>query len=141
MENIRTYLKQIEELLDQIETMTHNQTTILLHQLDNEEEEALSMIEEIITYKDDVIQELTQVEGLFQENYQKNKEVLLQSPSMKEIKERVAAILETKERIEKQEQSNLRLLINKTRTKVEKIEIKPTAQCAINAYKKNQSLT
>ena len=141
METIHTYLKQIEGLLKQIETMTYNQATILLQQLENKEDEALRMIEEIVTYKDEVIQELICIEDLFQESYEKNKEALFKSGAMKEIKQRVAGILDAKERIKKQEQSNLRLLASRGSRRVEKVEIKPNPQRAINAYKKNQSLT
>lgn len=141
MNTILTYLSQIESLLEQIENMTQNQTTILLHQLDSKEDEALNIIEEIVSYKDKVIQELTQVEALFQESYKKNKETLLQSAQIKEIKERVTHILEAKERVTKHEQNNLRLLTSKVGKRPEKVEIKPTVQCAINAYKKTQSPT
>ena len=138
MNTILTYLNQIESLLEQIENMTQNQTTILLHQLGSEEGKALNVIEEIVGYKDEVIQELTQVEVLFQESYQSHREALLQSTLIKEVKERVARILETKERITKQEQNNLRLLTSKISSRPEKVEIKPSAQCVANAYKKNQ---
>ena len=138
MNTILTYLNQIESLLEQIENMTQNQTTILLHQLGSEEGKALNVIEEIVGYKDEVIQELTQVEVLFQESYQSHREALIQSTLIKEVKERVARILETKERITKQEQNNLRLLTSKISSRPEKVEIKPSAQCVANAYKKNQ---
>ena len=138
MNTILTYLSRIESLLEQIETMTQNQTTILLHQLDSKEDEALNIIEEIVGYKDKAIQELTEVEALFQESYKKNREALLQSAQIKEIKERVAHILEAKERITKHEQNNLRLLTSKIGKRPEKVEIKPNAQCVANAYKKNQ---
>ena len=138
MNTILTYLNQIESLLEQIENMTQNQTTILLHQLGSEEGKALNVIEEIVGYKDEVIQELTQVEVLFQESYQKHREALIQSTLIKEVKERVARILETKERITRQEQNNLRLLTSKISSRPEKVEIKPSAQCVANAYKKNQ---
>ena len=138
MNTILTYLNQIESLLEQIENMTQNQTTILLHQLGSEEGKALNVVEEIVGYKDEVIQELTQVEVLFQESYQKHREALIQSTLIKEVKERVARILETKERIKRQEQNNLRLLTSKISSRPEKVEIKPSAQCVANAYKKNQ---
>ena len=138
MNTILTYLNQIESLLEQIENMTQNQTTILLHQLGSEEGKALNVIEEIVGYKDEVIQELTQVEVLFQESYQSHREALIQSTLIKEVKERVARILETKERITRQEQNNLRLLTSKISSRPEKVEIKPSAQCVANAYKKNQ---
>ena len=82
--------------------------------------------------------ELTQVEVLFQESYQSHREALIQSTLIKEVKERVARILETKERITRQEQNNLRLLTSKISSRPEKVEIKPSAQCVANAYKKNQ---
>ena len=141
METIQTYLKQIENLLEQLETMTYNQSTILLHQLEGQEDEVLRMIEEIVTHKDEAIQELVHIEDLFQESYEKNKTALLKSGAMKEVKERVAGILDAKERIKKQEQSNLRLLASRGSRRTEKVEIKPSPQCAINAYKKTQSLT
>lgn len=139
MNTILTYLDQIESLLGQIENMTQNQTTILLHQLGNEADESLTIIEEIVGYKDEVIQELTRIEALFQESYKNNKEALLESTLIKEIKERVARILEIKERITKQEQNNLRLLSSKVSSKPEKVEIKPSAQCVANAYKQSQN--
>lgn len=139
MNTILTYLDQIESLLGQIENMTQNQTTILLHQLGNEADEGLTIIEEIVGYKDEVIQELTRIEALFQESYKNNKEALLESTLIKEIKERVARILEIKERITKQEQNNLRLLSSKVSSKPEKVEIKPSAQCVANAYKQSQN--
>lgn len=141
MENIQAYLKQIAVLLEQIETITYNQTTILANQLEIKEEEILRMLEEIVEYKEEVIQELTQVENLFQIAYQQNKEELIQSGEIRQIKEKVASILQAKERIQKQEQRNLRCLAIKTSQRVEKVEIKPNPQSAINAYKKNQSLT
>lgn len=141
MNQTMTYLKQIESLLEQIENITQNQTTVLLHQLDEDKEEALSYIEEMVNFKDKVIGELTEAEAAFQSGYHSCKEELISSGLIREVKNSVAKILETKERITRQEQNNLHLLNNKVGSKPERVEIRPNAYQVLSAYKQNQAVT
>lgn len=139
MNQMMTYLGQIESLLEQIENITQNQTTVLLHQLDEDKEQALSYIEEMVNFKDEVIGQLTDSELAFQKSYEENREKLISSGHLRDVKTIVARILETKERITRQEQSNLHLLNSKVGSKPERVEIKPNAHQVLAVYKQNQT--
>ena len=140
MQNVFEYLKKIQDLLEQIENITDNQMTILVGDLQNIEEEnrALEFIEEMVSCKDELITELAETEGYFQQAYDKQKEQLIKSNAIKELKVQVQHILHLKEEIARKEQQNMLIMQNHSKKKIDKMTIAPSSNQVVAAYKKQQ---
>ena len=145
MEELFEYLRQIYELLEQIDTITDNQTTVLLapveettKQEDDSEEESLDMIAQMADYKDELMGKLSKLESMFQEQYDRCKQFLNDDQDVKRLKEFVAAILERKEAIVEHEQNNILLLQAHSKKRLEKVSIPQNPKNVSNAYKKQQ---
>ncbi|WP_069998860.1 hypothetical protein [Cellulosilyticum sp. I15G10I2] len=143
MEELVGYLSQIQALLEQVYTITDNQTTILLAPMDTKEEEsnALDMIAQMADYKDELTEELNKLELAFQQKYDELKEVVKYEADLHELKRLVAAILEAKQAIIEHEQSNLLLLQTHSKKKLERVQLPQNPKEAANAYKKQQGKT
>ena len=140
MQNVFEYLKKIQDLLEQIENITDNQMTILVGDLQNIEEEnrALEFIEEMVGCKDELITELAEIEGYFQQAYDRQKEQLIKSNAIKELKAQVQHILHLKEEIARKEQQNMLIMQNHSKKKIDKMTIAPSSNQVVAAYKKQQ---
>ena len=146
MEELFEYLRQIYELLEQIDMITDNQTTVLLAPMeetieqgdDSEEEIALDMIAQMADYKDEITEELVKVEDMFQRQYDNCKQLLENQEEVKKLKRLVAAILERKEAIVEHEQSNLLLLQARSKKQLKRVHISQNPKNVSNAYKKQQ---
>lgn len=132
------YLTEIEDLLLQIDNITQNQNALLLQSSHTDEEEHLNCLEQMVEVKDEVMNRLIEVEALFGESYEKYRQELISSPYMKEIKQRVEGLLAIKERITKQEQSNVLLVKRRSAWQQEPTSIKPNAAQVTRAYKQSQ---
>lgn len=143
MQSVFKYLNRIQELLEQIDTITQNQMTILIGDKENLELEnrALSLVEEMVECKDKIITELTTAEEAFQNVYDINKEALVGSGEIKHVKEQVEKILVMKEEITKREQQNMLILHNQSKKKIEKQKVLPNSNQVAAAYKKQQIKT
>lgn len=143
MQSVFEYLNRIQDLLEQIDTITQNQMTILIGDKENLEVEnmALSLIEEMVECKDKAITELTIAEHAFQNTYDINKEALVESGEIKHVKEQVEKILVLKEEITRREQQNMLILHNQSNKKIEKLKVPPNSNQVAAAYKKQQIKT
>lgn len=135
-------LQEIEAILDQIIGITNNQGTILLseHQDNQEENKSIDLIDTMIQYKSELMNELEKREVLFQSQYNSAKSQLENSALLVTIKKMVTDILRKKEEIVEQEKRNLLILQSNVR-KHEVTKLPKQPQAAIEAYKKTQQKT
>lgn len=138
MEELFGQLRKIDDLLEQIATITSNQTTVLLQPSD-EDEEQLTLIESMVEYKEELINQLQLVEKQFDEGYKQKRELLTNKECVIQFKECVAKILEKKQQIQEMEQNNLRIMQNRSSRGVKRMDILKAPQDVVAAYKKQQS--
>lgn len=147
MKELFEYLARIHELLEQIYTITDNQTTILLSPMEGTEEKdenvALDMITQMMDYKEELTKELFEAEDIFQNEYNRCKQLLNneQEIVVLELKGLVAAVLERKEAIVAREQSNLVLLQARSKKKLEVVHTPQNPKQVSAAYQKQQKKT
>lgn len=141
METLFNLLSKIEELLNQIDSITQNQTTILIASRTNlqEEDDAIDLMNQMVDYKDEIMNELETVEKCFQETYAKEKRNLTNQAIIDELQSRVGGVLKKKQLIMEHEQNNLVIMQQSIRARQEPLEIKPNAGVVANAYKKHQA--
>lgn len=136
MERLFDSLRAVRELLEQIHTITENQTTVLL----GGSEDSLDMLEAMFEYKSNLMSELEEVETTFQGNYQRMKMQLEGRTELITLKKEVGNILELKEEIVVMEQSNLLIMQDRTKKHMAKIEVTPNAKQVTNAYKQQTTM-
>lgn len=143
MKELFEYLGNIEKLLEQIYTITDNQTTVLLAKMDTEEAEngALDMIAQMADYKDELMHQLGRSEKMFQEEYDVCKNLLKEEKDILELQRLVAAVLDAKQAVVEREQSNLLLMQAASKKKLERVYVPQNATEVSNAYKKQQKRT
>lgn len=135
MEKLFESLNQIMELLNQIYTITGNQTTILLDS--KQAGEGLDMIEEMAAYKNDLTTQLEQVEVIFGQQYAEHKADIEDVEIQKLLKQTVARVLELKDKVIQLEQQNVLIMQDLLKRLTEKIEIPKKAEVVSAAYKKH----
>ena len=138
METLLQLLKEIEDLLEQINGLTANQATILLRSVESleEENEMLSILEDMVAYKEALITSVEEKEVAFEALYNKDKGQITNPEDVKVFKHYVASILTKKEAIKEQEQSNVAIMKNRAASKVKPVELPKNAQQVTQAYKK-----
>lgn len=142
MQSLFDCLNKIQELLQQIHDITENQTTILTSSIQADEEvvdDTLSMIEEMVDYKDELINLLTEAERTFQGIYNDHREEIIQSKQMKLVKSEVEKVLKLKDEITKKEQKNVLLLQGQSRKRIERVKVTPNKNQVVAAYRKQQN--
>ena len=137
MQSLFNQLKEIDDLLDQISTITSNQTTILIDS-NTEESEKITLIENMVTYKDELIDKLQQVEILFDKNYKEKREQVTDKKYITQFKQCVSHILIKKQEIQELEQNNVRIMQSQASKSREQIKIQKGAKEVVSAYKKQQ---
>lgn len=138
MESLFNELKEIEDILEQISTITANQTTVLLQTTNEELEEEMSLLETMVDYKEELINKLELVEKSFDMNYKKKREQAASKEYALKFKDCVAKILNKKQEIQDMEQNNVRIMQSRKSRKVEKVEIAKKPNEVAAAYRKQQ---
>ncbi len=143
MEELFQRLKAIIELLEQIKVLTDNQTTVLLSEETSLENESgiLDLVEEMATYKDELMTGLREQEDAFQKVYSLYKEDLASSSQLEEIQKLVGYILQMQEAIVEIEQSNLLLMQKRSKIKLDKVVLPKDNAKVTAAYQKQQKKT
>lgn len=138
MKDLVKILEEIQELLQQICSITANQTTVLLEQggTIEEEEEALSVLEQMVDYKDNLINLVEEKELKFERLYAENKTRISSPEEIKLFKHHVASILAKKEEIKEAEQANVAIMQGRVNRRVKQVELPKNAEQVIHAYKK-----
>lgn len=138
MNELFEQLKAIDEILEQIATITANQMTVLLQSTSENEDEELSLLEGMVSYKDELITKLVEIEILFDNSYKEQREQVHTSGQIGEFKKCVANILEKKEKIQELEKNNVRIMQSKVKKSKQLIKLPKAAQEVTKAYKKHQ---
>lgn len=139
MEILFNQLDKIDELLEQISVMTFNQATVLI-QPNTDEEEKMNLLETMVNYKEEIINELEKVEGQFNNEYSKKREQICSNKDViVKFKERVQKILDKKQSIQEMEENNVRTLCERNSVKLEPVKISKNPNDAVAAYKKQQT--
>jgi hypothetical protein len=144
MEKLFEYLNHIQRLLDQIFTITDNQTTILLTLTGVESEaenEVLDMIAQMADYKEELTKELGIAEEAFQAYYEAHRELVAGEKHVRDMQNLVKGVLDGKQAVIEQEQKNLLLLQAHSKKKLERVQVPQNPGHAASAYRKQQKKT
>lgn len=138
MKELFRQLMEIDCILEQIATITMNQMTVLLQSTQEGQDEVLGILEEMVSYKDELITNLVEVEALFDKRYAEQREQVHASKQIGEFKKCVSNILEKKEKIQELERNNVVVLQSKKQEREKGMKVPKGAQEVVKAYKKQQ---
>lgn len=143
MQELLAMLNEIYALLEQISTITTNQTTILLQSREDadKDNDTLDMIESMIGYKEDLITELTQKEQVFDKAYEPYKGKIKDAEYIKRFKEQVGRIMDMKTAIVEAERNNVLVMQSFAKMKEKQMSIPKAPDAVAAAYKKHQIKT
>lgn len=133
-------LDSIIGLLEQINTITTNQMTVLLSRTleESDEEEKLGLLEQMVEYKEELILEVEKVEIDFDVSYQEYKGKISNKEYISIFKEKVEYILEVKNRIVENEKSNLMIMQSKARRPKQVMSIPKSSKKVAELYKNSE---
>ncbi len=129
-----TMLNKIIELLEQIEGITLNQQQVLC--ADFMEPGDLSMLEEMASNKEDIMNEVEAVEQSFEILYRQLKLNLTSKSYVAKLQERIREVLRLKDSIIRLEHTNMELMERDLQAKLGKLRVKKPAQEVANRYKR-----
>lgn len=140
MDELLNRLDEIYKVLEQIHAITMNQTTVLLESSSSleEENEALDMIDSMVEYKDELINEVNAKEAIFEKSYEKYRGKIKDKVYVEAFKKHVGRILTIKQNIVDAERNNILVMQNIAKKREKPMDIKPSAGEAVAAYKKQQ---
>lgn len=143
MQNLLQMLEEIYKLLEQVSTITTNQTTILLQSREDTEKanEALDMIESMVDYKEELITELINKEQIFDKAYESFKGKINDHEYIKLFKSWVGRIMNMKTAIVEAERSNVLVMQSFAKMKEKQMSIPKAPDAVVAAYKKQQVKT
>lgn len=143
MQQLLKQLDYIYELLEQIETITTNQTTVLLqsNEEDSSEVEAVEFLESMFNYKEEIINELEKAEAIFQESYEPYRGKITDKAFIEMIQSKIASIMAKKKTISDAELNNLLVMQAYTKKRTKQFVIPRQAKDVTEAYKKYQPKT
>ncbi len=142
MDELFKQLEQIRQFLEQIETITENQMTILL----SDSIEGLDIIEQMAQYKSDLTSQLEETEKKFQILYHEKKEFIhandqINNRDIKQLKDNVQYILQLKDKVILQEQKNYLLLKEIVDIRKNKMQIPKSVDKVVSEYNKHKKKT
>lgn len=135
MEQLFESLNRIVEYLNQIYTITQNQTTILLDS--KQAGDSLNLIEEMATYKNEITTELEKEEEIFQTQYNLHKACINEVEVQRLLKQTVGHVLALKDKVIQLEQKNVLIMQDLLKRLTEKVEIPKNPEFVTMAYKKH----
>lgn len=143
MQNLLQMLEEIYKLLEQVSTITTNQTTILLQSREDTEKanEALDMIESMVDYKEELITELANKEQIFDKAYESFKGKINDPEYIKLFKSWVERIMDMKTAIVEAERNNVLVMQSFAKMKEKQMSIPKAPDAVAAAYKKHQIKT
>lgn len=143
MQNLLQMLEEIYKILEQVSTITTNQTTILLQSREDTEKanEALDMIESMVDYKEELITELINKEQIFDKAYESFKGKINDHEYIKLFKSWVGRIMNMKTAIVEAERSNVLVMQSFAKMKEKQMSIPKAPDAVVAAYKKQQVKT
>ncbi|MGL4362159.1 MAG: hypothetical protein ACRCSG_02635 [Cellulosilyticaceae bacterium] len=133
MEQLFDILEEINQLLEQIQTITQNQMTILLEA--SYIGEGTGLVEEMADFKENLTTEVEQKEKVFQRLYNEHNTHIINVEDKQLLKTLVDRIMKTKQHIIEGEQKNVMIMQNLLHNKVNCTTTYKTPQHVANAYK------
>lgn len=132
-------LDEIVEVLEQINGITTNQTTIMLEGLTNkaDEEQMEEVLEEMGENKKKLIDQVDKMENDFEEAYNLVKATITNKEDIEQLKSKVSKILEIKKAILDNEKSNMIIMQSKMRQESKVVTIPKDPRKVIETYKNN----
>lgn len=124
-------LERILRVVTDINTMTANQETVIIHGAEDE------MLSQLASNKQKLITELDQLEAQFQSVYEENKEVITSKADVERLQGLVSKVVQTKAEIAQGEDKNKRLWASKSAPKVRVAPVMQPSSYVANQYKKN----
>ncbi len=143
MDELIKMLGHIYEILEQISTITTNQMTVLLqsHETTDEASDALDMLESMVTFKEELTNELVAKEESFDKAYSKYRGKITEPAYVQLFKEWVERIMAKKKEIVDAEQNNVIIMQTLAKKKAKCMAIPKAASEVAKAYKKHQIKT
>lgn len=126
-------LKNILAVVKDINIMTQNQETIILHG------SAGDMLSQLSANKQELILKLDKLEDQFQTAYEQDKEAITSSQDVERLQAIVGEIVETKGAIAQGEEKNRRLWASKEAPKVNVEPVRQPKSYVIDQYKKHST--
>ena len=138
MDDLLRRLECILELIKQIQAITSNQTVVLLSETTEyiEDQSAVELLEGMVEYKEQLIQEVEYEEEQFNHEYEKYRGRMTDEKHMSLLKNKVSQILYLKNVIIENERSNLLIMLNKNRQIDSMMSIQKSPDKVIALYKK-----
>lgn len=133
-EQLFTTLESILSTASDINVMTQNQETIILHSTER------GMLSELAQNKQGKTLKLDELERQFELIYRQHKDVIGDRQDILKLQTLVASIMETKEKITKGEEKNRRLLDGRAKPKIQATPIQKPHAYIIEQYKKHNKL-
>lgn len=130
-EQLFTTLENILSTASEINIMTQNQETVILHSSEHD------MLSELAKNKQQKIRQLDELEGQFESIYGQHKSAIKDREDIGRLQTLVASIMETKEKIKKAEEKNRRLLDGRAKPKIQVTPIQKPHSYIIEQYKKH----
>lgn len=143
MNQLMQLLQKIYDLLEQINGITTNQTTVLLElrQSDESNDNGLDIIEDMVGYKETLMNELSRVEKEFDESYMPYKGKINDPEQVELLQSAVERILNIKKQIVDAERNNVTIMNSFMSQKEARVAIPKQASQVTEAYKKQQLKT
>lgn len=124
-------LESILNVVTDINTMTQNQETVILHGSADE------MLSELASNKQELIIRLDELETQFQSIYEENKNAITSKQDLERLQGLVGKVVETKAAITQGEEKNRRLWASKGAPKVHVEPVRQPKAYVIDQYKKH----
>ena len=138
MDELLNKLKRIIGLLEQINDITTNQTTLIMNENAEQSESDLeSIMEEMSHYKEQLMTQTEQEEDAFEKIYYAYRSQLVDKEEIKILKEKVSQVLEIKKKIIENENMNMLMVQNRNRQKSKINVIPQNPQRVAELYKKH----
>lgn len=139
MDDLITKLNHILELLEQIKAITANQTVVLLGETTEylEDQSAVGLLEGMVEYKEQLIQEVEYAEEKFDKAYEQYRGKITDEKYVTLFKDKVNQILSLKNEIVESEKSNLVIMLNRNRKIETVMSIPKTPDKIVDIYKKS----
>lgn len=141
MEVLLEELDSILEILEQIDAITTNQTTVLLDETSEkrEQEEELKILEQMVEYKEELIKEVEQAEDRFNKLYQDFRSKINDEEYIRLFKEKVNQILKMKNMIMKDEETNVMIMQSRASQSRQVMSIPKSPKRVVDLYKNTEA--
>ncbi len=141
MEVLLEELDSILGILEQIDAITTNQTTVLLDETSEkrEQEEELKILEQMVEYKEELIKEVEQAEDRFNKLYQDFRSEINNEEYIHLFKEKVNQILKMKNMIMKNEETNVMIMQSRASQSRQVMSIPKSPKRVADLYKNSET--